>query len=172
MDVVFILGEFETNMTRDNRRLKQLLLSSIDQPSSADIKVALMRSGRDTTTYREFQYLEDDIDVETFTKLLATTKPDEGAVMIFNQNGRPDARRVVVFLMNQKRLPKDEEMAKWNMTFAENGVLVIPVLFGDQDVRRLRPLAPETDVHRIDPDDDPIKTGEKIAQTIMKGTFI
>lgn len=173
MDVILVLGTNEMNRPQNNKKLKQLLRSSINQPSSADIKVAIIRPQNGTMVFREFQDFEDTVDLVTFTKTLATKKPDEASVMIFNEKGRPNARRLVVLLINGTALPSDELITQWNSIFVDNDVLVIPVVFGSQDDGdKLRPIAPQGTVHTIEPEDDPAKKGEKIAQEITKGKLI
>lgn len=172
VDVIFVLGTNEMNTPQDSEKLRQLLLSSINQPSGSDIKVAIIRPHNGTTVFREFQDVEDTIDLVTFTKTLDTKNPDEASVKIFIKNGRPNARRLVVLLANSTELPSDELITQWNRTFVGNDVLVIPIVFGRQgDGEKLLPIATEGGVHTIQPEDDPMEKGEKIAQEITKGKF-
>ena len=173
VDVIFVLGTNEMNRPQDSEKLRQLLLSSIDQQSGADIKVAITRPHNGTTFFREFQEVEDTLNLVTFTKTLDTKKPDDASAMIFARYGRPNARRLVVLLVNGTALPSNELITQWNRTFVDNDVLVIPVVFGGQgDSEKLVPIASGGGVHAIEPDDDPAKKGEKIAQEIAKGKFV
>ena len=161
------------NTPQNSEKLRELLLSSINQPSGADIKVAIIRPHNGTTVFREFQDVEDTIDLVTFTKTLDTKKPDEASVDIFIKNGRPNARRLVILLVNGTALPSDELITQWNRTFVDNDVLVIPVVFGRQDDgEKLLPIASKSGVQTMEPEDDPAKKGEKIAQEITRGKFV
>jgi hypothetical protein len=171
VDVIFVLGTNDMNRPENNRKLIQLLRSAINQPSSADIKVSIMQLQNGRMAFREFQDLDDTMDLVTFTKTLDTSNPDDASVMIFKESGRPNARRIVLLLVNATELPSDEKMTRWNATFVNNEVLVIPVVFGSSDDGdKFRPLAPQEQIHTIEPDDDPVKKGEEIAVVITKGT--
>ncbi len=173
VDVILVLGTNDMNRPQDNKKLEQLLRSSINQPSSADVNVAIIRPHNGTLAFREFQDLEDTMDLVTFTKTLDTENLDEASVMIFNEKGRPNARRLILLVVNGTASPSDDLITQWNRTFVDNDVLVIPVVFGRQDDgEKFRPIAPESGVHIIEPDDDPTKKGEKIATEITKGKFI
>lgn len=172
MDVVLFLGTNEMNIPQDDEKLKQLILSSIDQPSSSNIRVSVIRPQNDKMAFREFQDLDDTIDLVTFTKTLDTKKPDEASIIIFREDGRPTARRIVMLFVNGTLLLSEELITQWNKTFVDNDVVVIPVVFGSPgDGDRLLPIARGSGVHTIEPDDDPVKKGEKIAQDVVKGKF-
>ena len=171
--MLLVLGSNERNRPEDNEKLKELLQSSINQPSNADIKVSMIQPQKDRTLFREFQQLEEITDIVTFTKTLDTTTVDEASVLIFNEKGRPNARRIILLLVNSTALPSDELINQWNRTFAENDVLVIPVVFGSEDDGdKLRPIAPQSRIHIIEPDDNPAEKGEEIAEDITKGKLI
>ena len=173
MDVILVLGTNDMNRPPNNQKMIQLLRSAINQPTSADIKVSIIRPQKDKTAYREFQDLEDTMDLVTFTKTLDIGSPDEAAVRIFNEMGRPNARRLVLLLVNGTTSPSDKMITQWNTTLMDNDVLVIPVVFGSSDDGdKFRPLAPSGSIHTIDPDDDPAEKGEEIAVEITKGKSI
>lgn len=159
-------------MPRDFEKQKQVVLSSVLNPSSADIKYAVILYGNKPTLVAEFQDFENSLEFTKFTKLLKKDEDGRLPEKLFEEKGRPNARRLVVVFFRGSAVLSKEMMSRWNKRFVNSNILFVPVVFGTiSDGVKFMPLTPQGIVVTIDPNEDHTKKGKEISQEIVKGNY-
>ena len=168
-DVIFALGWQDVPAPQNLDKVKQFITSSVPSPSSADIKyTALVYEDKPglVDVFEDFQDTQDFVKSMTSFKGTETGKQPE---VIFQEKGRPNARRLLYLLVNGSSLPSDKMVSEWNKTFVQHDIVFVPVVFGSSSQgTKYKPLTPGGDVIPVDPE-DPKEKGEKTAGKIAKG---
>lgn len=163
--------------------MKDTLLSIVSEHGAVNIHYTVMSYGSVTRTVVDFQDTFPDEQallqkLESLSAVGGTPDLDlalEDAMKAFESPGaRPDAKKVLVFLVDNKSGSTEEDVLKSAMLLEEAGVKVIPVGIGSEvnreELEKTTPL--KGNIIEVPTEESPEKLGKKIIDKVRESRLI
>lgn len=137
MDLAFVVSITSPSASVNFAKIKEILQEVINIYGVQRVYYSAILFGKDPTVEIKFtqQFTEDAL--KNFIGLLPRTTGGptlhaalEKARGVFVEGGRPDSKKVVVLVMDEKSQSSAEDVEKAAGKLEEDGITVIPVTFG------------------------------------------
>lgn len=184
IDLVFAVSASSTEAEQTFHLMKETLLSIVSTHGMKNIHYTVMTYGSLTRTIVDFQdgFFSDEQALLKKLEGLSTVSgtPDldlalANAKKAFEASGaRPDAKKVLVFLVDNKSGSTEQDVLKSAMALEEDGVKVIPVGIGSKVNRReLEKTTPlKKNILEVPIKENPEKLGKKIMKKVRESEYI
>ena len=172
VDVIVVMG---SSSGENFEKEKKTVLQAIQEDTNSDVIYGLIQYGKNAKVQMS---LKERMNKDAFKRFLpslswsevgeALSEGLELANVTFAEHGRDNARRIVLVFSDK---PWDDSTAVDHVgtKLRESDVKIVTISVGDKsddeklsELGRRRPL-------KVDEDNDPEKTGKKVAEEIMKG---
>lgn len=183
IDLVFAVSASSTEAEQAFHLMKETLLSIVSTHGMKNIHYTVMTYGSLTRTIVDFQDgFPDEQDLLKKLESLSTVSgtPDldlalANAKKAFEASGaRPDAKKVLVYLVDNKSGSTEQDVLKSAMALEEDGVKVIPVGIGSkvnrQELEKTTPL--EKNIIEVPIKENPEKLSKKIMKKVRESEYI
>lgn len=179
IDLVFAISAFSTQANVTFELMKDTLMSIVAEHGADNIHYTVMTYGSITSTSVDFQDTFPDEQallkkLEGLTPVAGTPDLDLALVdakKAFEAPGaRPDAKKVLVFIVDYKSGSTEEDVLKSAMSLEEAGVKVIPVGIGSEvDREELEKTTPlKNNIIEVPTEESPEKLGKEIIDKIRE----
>ena len=183
IDLVFAVSASSTEAEQTFHLMKETLLSIVSTHGMKNIHYAVMTYGSLTRTIVDFQ--DGFPDEQALLKKLESLSTVSGtpdldlalanAKKTFGASGaRPDAKKVLVFLVDNKSGSTEQDVLKSAMALEEDGVKVIPVGIGSkvnrQELEKTTPL--KKNIIEVPIKENPEKLSKKIMKKVRESEYI
>lgn len=183
IDLVFAISASSTEAKETFELMKETLLSIVSEHGAENIRYTVMTYGSVTRTIVDFQdtFPNEQALLKKLESLSAVGgTPDldlalADAKKAFEAPGaRPDAKKILVFLVDNKSGSTEEDVLKSAMSLEEAGVKVIPVGIGSEvDREELEKTTPlKGNIIEVPTKESPEKLGKKIIDKVRESKLI
>lgn len=183
IDLVFAISASSTEAKETFELMKETLLSIVSEHGAENIHYTVMTYGSVTRTIVDFQDTFPDEQallkkLESLSAVGGTPDLDlalADAKKAFEAPGaRPDAKKILVFLVDNKSGSTEEDVLKSAMSLEEAGVKVIPVGIGSEvDREELEKTTPlKGNIIEVPTKESPEKLGKKIIDKVRESKLI
>lgn len=178
MDIAFVISATSPSAILNFAKIKDIVREVIELYGVQKVYYSVILFGRDPTVRIRFsqQYPESALKAT----IAALPRPTDGSSLhsalesaqgVFSEGGRPDAKKVVVVVVDEKSESSIEDVKNAAGMLEDDGIKVIAVAFGDQASHD------ETSAATVNKDnfvkanrtDDPKDIAEEITTKIAKG---
>lgn len=178
MDLVFALSANALKKQENFKQMKDIIKTMIDRYGTSSIRYAVLTFGNVPWTAVSFNtVLPDD---EALKGLVDSARQSSGALLdkaleeaklLFESQGRPDAKHVLVVVTDKKSSSSSDDLKNQSKALEDGGIKVIPVALGkESDVPELITATPNKEnLVDVDEGDDPVVTAEIILRKALKG---
>ena len=177
IDVVFLMGASNPSGNRHFLNEKRLVEEIVQRNSTPATRFAIIQYDYSAAIRRS---LNDYTNPETFIVTLnslywrgdATNMQSgiEEAKVLFEKEGRPKARKILVVFSDGTLPANVEEIKRFKKPLGEQQVKIISVTVGDNvDEDKFNELSSKNDTIKHDDQEEPKDTGDKIEEEILKG---
>ena len=177
IDIVFLMGASNPGGQRHISNEKRLVEEILQRNNTPNSRFAIVQY-ENTATVRSS--LNEYTNTETFIDSLnllywrgdATDLPSglEKVKMLFEKEGRPRARKIIVIFSDGKLPSSVENIVASKKPLEDKGIKIISVTVGDNvDEDKLNALASKNETIRHDDERKPKDTADKIKEDIVKG---
>lgn len=179
IDLVFAVSASSTEAKETFELMKDTLLSIVSTHGVENLHYTVMTYGSLTRTIVDFQDTFPDEQallkkLESLSTVPGTPDLDlalADAKKAFEARGaRPDAKKVLVFLVDSKSGSTEEDVLKSAMSLEEAGVKVIPVGIGSkvnrEELEKTTPL--KKNIIEVPTKENPEKLGKKIINRVRE----
>lgn len=179
IDLVFAVSASSTEAKETFELMKDTLLSIVSTHGVENLHYTVMTYGSLTRTIVDFQDTFPDEQallkkLESLSTVPGTPDLDlalADAKKAFEARGaRPDAKKVLVFLVDSKSGSTEEDVLKSAMSLEEAGVKVIPVGIGSkvnrEELEKTTPL--KKNIIEVPTKENPEKLGKKIINKVRE----
>lgn len=183
IDLVFAISASSTEAKETFELMKETLLSIVSEHGAENIHYTVMTYGSVTRTIVDFQDTFPDEQallkkLESLSAVGGTPDLDlalADAKKAFEAPGaRPDAKKILVFLVDNKSGSTEEDVLKSAMSLEEAGVKVIPVGIGSEvnreELEKTTPL--KGNIIEVPTKESPEKLGKKIIDKVRESKLI
>lgn len=179
IDVVFLMGASNPAGKRHILNEKRLMEEIVQRNSTPATRFAIVQYENSAEVRRS---LNDYTNAKTFIDTLNSlywrgdaTNLESGlekVKMLFEKEGRPKARKILVVFSDGKLLTNVEDIKKSKKPLEEQKTKVICVTVGDNvDEDKFDELSSKNKTIRHDDEQEPKDTADKIQEEIFKGVF-
>ena len=183
IDLVFAVSASSTEAEQTFHLMKETLLSIVSTHGMKNIHYTVMTYGSLTRTIVDFQDRFPDEQallkkLESLSTVSGTPDLDlalANAKKAFGASGaRPDAKKFLVFLVDNKSGSTEQDVLKSAMALEEDGVKVIPVGIGSkvnrQELEKTTPL--KKNIIEVPIKENPEKLSKKIMKKVRESEYI
>ena len=174
--MIFVLGSSGSEARSVFSDQKELVKSVIEKAKHTNAAFGVVQydnTGRrsiDINPDSSSEFLWQSID--NLQPMNAGTRPDEGlktAIEMFNENGRPNARRVIMLLLNNRMATSFEELRRVAQSLSRENIEVFVVGYGSQvDQQQMSVIVSNTgNTHIVQPGAD--NTTDAVAEKPLTG---
>ena len=181
LDLGFAISIGSTDADANLQKIKDTIKAVIDRYGKSDIRYSFILFGNDPS--RMVRFAESELyttellknRVDSFTRISgsALDKALEEAKRMFKNTARPDAKKVLVVIMDQKQSSDRGNTKEKARGLTETGVKVVPVAIGEKaSPDELTDITPsKKNLVEMDKDENPEKAAEKIMIKVLEGNF-
>lgn len=179
MDVVFALSANALKDQENFRQMKDIIKTMIDRYGTSRIQYAVITFGNIPTTRISFNDVAS-LDDKALKALIDSVQKSSGALLekaleqaklLFETQGRPDAKRILVVITDKKSSSSLNDFERQAKSLEDGDIKVIPIALGkESDVPELAKTTPNKEnLIDVDEGDDPEITCEVILRKALKG---
>lgn len=178
MDIAFVISATSPSAILNFAKIKDIVREVIDLYGVQRVYYSVILFGRDPTVRIRFsqQYPESALKAT----IAALPRPTDGSSLhsalesaqgVFSEGGRPDAKKVVVVVVDEKSESSIEDVKNAAGMLEDDGIKVIAVAFGDQASHDETSAATvnKDNIVKANRTDDPKDIAEEITTKIAKG---
>ena len=180
MDLVFAISTISPKADVNFAKIKEVIQELIDMYGVQRVYYSVMLFGRDPSVRIKFtQQLSEDSLKNAVNRLPRPTGGSslqaalEKAREVFDEGSRPDSKKVLVVILDQKSGSAIADVRDAAGKLEEDGVRVIPVAFGSRaDVDETEATTPnKANVVKINDTALPTECGEEISKRITESEY-
>ena len=181
MDLVFAISAISPKADANFAKVKEIIQELIDMYGVQRVYYSIILFGRDPKVGIKFsQKLSEDSLKNTVNLLPRATDGSslESALAkakeVFHEGGRPDSKKVVVVLLDQKSESNIDDVKEAAGKLEDDGIKVIPVAFGDKaDPDECEATTSNKgNVVKANDTSDPKDVAEEISQKVTDGEYM
>lgn len=175
MDLVFAVSAISPKADVNFAKIKEVVQELIDLYGVQRVYYSIILFGRDPTVRIKFSQQLSEDSLKNAVNLLP--RPTDGSSLqaalakakeVFNEGSRPDSKKVVVVILDQKSESNIDDVKEAASKLEEDGIKVIPVAFGDRaDPDEAEATTPNKDsIVKANDTSDPKDVAEEISQKV------
>ena len=179
MDLVFALSANALKDHENFQQMKDIIKAMIERYGTSRIKYAVITFGNVATTRISLNDAAS-LDDEALKDLVDSVRKSSGALLdkaleqaksLFEMQGRPDAKRILVVITDKKSGSSLNGLERQAKSLEDDDIKVIPVALGkESDVPELVKTTPNKEnLIDVDEGDNPEMTCEVILRKALKG---
>ena len=180
MDLVFAISTISPKADVNLAKIKEVIRKLIDRYGVQRVYYSIILFGRDPSVRIKFtQQLSEDSLKNAVNRL---PKPTGGSSLqaalekareVFDEGSRPDSKKVVVVILDQKSGSTIADVREAASKVEENGIKVIPVAFGSRaDIYEAEATTPnKRNFVKINDTTPPTECAELISQRITDSKY-
>lgn len=178
MDLAFVISAISPSAIVNFAKIKQIVQELIDWYGVQRVYYSVILFGREPSVRFKFNRQFSEEALKNTIGILP--RPTDGSVLdaalekareVFDDSSRPDSRKVIVLIMDQKSESSIDEVKSTVSKLEDSGIIVIPVAFGNQvDSKEITSTTTNKgNVVKANDTSDPQETAKEIASNIAEG---
>ena len=179
LDLAFAISVGSVDAEENLQQIKDTIKAVIDRYGKSDIRYSLILFGSlpsRVVSFTESELLSSEllkkrVDSSSRPSGAALDKALDDARMLFENTARPDAKKVLVVIMDQKQSGDQADSKVKAKELKESSVKVVPVALGkDASAKELTEITSDKDyLVEMGEDENPEKAAEKIMIKVLEG---